>query len=151
MVQTSRLLTDDGTLYGMRPSEIAEMVKDALRELAEKGFEVVDVEALPDYHNWGSDGGVKDIFFLYRGAETPQPTWHTRTIIADNESMHGESTQHIMRRLANAIEHIQREKSGVVMDVIMLTDHHQSPIFQGAGGRDGVKNIIICYQEPTVE
>jgi hypothetical protein len=37
------------------------------------------------------------------------------------------------------------------MDVIMLTDHHQSPIFQGAGGRDGVKNIIICYQEPTVE
>lgn len=140
-VQITRLLSGTNTLFGEPPSVIAEKVEDMLNEITLKGFEVISISAIPEYHNIGAYGGVKDIFFLYTEPSTfMHYRWRVIPILTDdNETMHGEESEQMLALLREAFV-----REGKVEHILPLTDNHFSSFLQGFGGFDGVKNILLC-------
>ncbi len=141
-----RLLTDKGTLYGQTPTAIAHRTEQRLNQLQEEGLEIVSIAAVPDFHNFGADGGVKDILFTCVSSAGQNLRWVVNPlIIEDDKTMHGKQMVSILESLEMMTRAL--ETGGCqIRHLIMLTDHHGTAHSSGVGGYDGLKNILICYQ-----
>ncbi len=139
-----QLLDGNGTLYSEKPSVVAGYIEEKLNQLEASAQEIVAVASLPDYHNFGSDGGTKDILFVCRDAKKMAQEWHATTIIHDHDTMHGWETERIVQRVSEAISDLEGQ-GFLIAHIVPITDHHESASFSGVGGYDGTKNIILCY------
>lgn len=139
-----RLLTGDQTLFGFEPERVAVLLQNKLNQL-EPSCHIEDVAAIPDYHTFGSDGGVKDIFIrTSRKSRRESPTeWHT-ALLRGEGTMYKWPTDRIQTLLENKLGDLERQHL-VVKAWIALTDHHQAGLFKGISGFDGLKDMIICY------
>jgi hypothetical protein len=141
-----RLLDGDGTLYNERPSRISALLKDKLNSLSRNGHEASIITAIPDYHKFGDDGGIKDILIITKPSSSKSINWEVTTVLgSDNETMHGFKTPDIQDKLSKTIIELEQE-GNTVRHVIPITDSHNfGPTVSGVGGYDGLKNIVICY------
>lgn len=145
MLQVRSLLADNGTLYEVMPSTIATQVRDKLLSLERNNLEVLNISAVPDFHSFSRDGGVKDIFFLCRPVNIlKKMPWRVIPILEDDKTFYSHQTDHILETLQSKLDAMSSEGS-VVRHLIMLTDHHNFAFASGTGGYDGLKNILICY------
>ncbi|MDQ5951016.1 MAG: hypothetical protein QG639_293 [Patescibacteria group bacterium] len=146
MTSVHRLFSDDSTLYGEPPGRIAAMLEHELNQFSSNNYQVVSVVAVPDFHHFARDGGVKDILFLAIHSDLPQKKWHVTLLRDDHWTMHGIRASVMRAEIERKIRSLE-QKGYTVKHLVMLTDHHNFTAgAQGMGGRDGVKNILICYQ-----
>ena len=145
-MEIQRLLEGNNSLFDENPSNIAGMVANKLNVLDRANQDIIAVTAIPDYHTFGLDGGVKDILFIVQ-PKTPlalKLRW-TTSLLRGQGSMYGWETPDIQARLKTALAELN-SKGYTMKHLITLTDSHSFvPMFQGVGGMDGLKDIILCY------
>lgn len=147
-VVVETLFEGEETLFGRKPSEICGLVLNKLSEYDRRGKEVLSITAIPDYHHWGEDGGVKNILFLtrpavIRGLLSP---WMGQMLVNDYETMYAKGTGKIVDKLRMVIGDLESRGYTVVFTVA-ITDSHRWATASGIGGLDGLKNMLIfCRQ-----
>ncbi len=139
-----RLFNNEETFYGQNPSYIAQSIENRLNELLAQGLTVINAVAIPDFHNWSSDGGVKDVIFFCHDTRDIRQKWRAIQTSNDNETFHGTQMNEIMSHLQAAIAKFEdfRESAQIV---IAVTDYHDSATTNGVGGLDGLKTFILCF------
>lgn len=144
-VMIARLLQDNSSLFGISSSQIARLTEIQLNSFTQQGWSVRSIAAIPDFHNFGMDGGVKDISFVLVRAESPaRGSWKVRQVIPDHATMHGRQSNWILEQVTAFTQAIEKS-GGKVWHLIYLTDHHRLATLNGVGGYDGVKNVLVCY------
>lgn len=145
-MSVERLLTsDEATLYKTLPSVIAQRVGTKLNEISLNGREATVVLAIPDFHTFGGDGGIKDIFFITRQSPVSRGThWETTTMIDDRKTAHGQKTSVIQSELDKKLRDL-KNRGYIVGHIIPLIDH--SDFTPQGTGFDGLKNIILCFHK----
>ena len=126
------------------------LVKAKLNVLENTGQSVVSITPLPDYHNATDDGGLKNIFFVTKPQNgTPKTQWETTTLIPnDTDTMHNQKTDVIRSKLTSKIAELESQGYTVKHAISIIdTPPWILTMMEGFGGRDGLKNMILCYHK----